>query len=266
MPVTIGFQGLCAIVSEKQDVASSATLDVLLVDTAKAGLNCAHEPQLFLPAAGLADPDKLTVPASGGRKLLSLAGRQVHILPGGKMPKAIGFKAAALHSVPEMKQACGIGTVDSDCFANPPQVKPIAGRIELPSGGKLFSERQSLTTNQWSFAPKVREDVCYHGFFAWEVLFELPEANSIVLDITTLAGDPEGQLTLQASSGKLAVNNICMTEAPRTPSNDTLVYYQLLDPPFSGANRPMTRSSSNCTIPKGNAPGIGCVPFLMSRT
>jgi hypothetical protein len=261
MPVTIGFQGLCAIVSEKQSVIASGSLDVLLVDAAKAGLHCPHDTELILPAAGLSDPGKLTKVDQKGQ-ILNLAGRQIRFVPIGQTAAAVGFRASNLHLIPEMKLACGIGTVDADCFAMPPQKTPVAGRIHLPAGGTLSSQPG---LDEWSFAPPIGNS-CYHGLFTWEVLYELPAAKSFLISVETLDGAIVGQLHLPDNGGKLTVNNVCNLEAPKTPSNDTLSYYRLIDPPFSGTDRPMTWNSPDCSIPKTSSPGIGCVPFLMSRT
>jgi hypothetical protein len=263
MPVTIGFQGLCAMVSEKQDVATSITLNVLLVDAIKAGLTCPHEQKLDLPAANLDDPNSLTVAgSSSSRRTLELAGKQLRFLPSGANTQQTGFGTANLNLIPEMRQVCNLGTVDSDCFSTAP-TKPIAARVTLPPGGTVSGNPGNLTAEEWSFAPPVSS--CYHGIFTKEVLFELPASDSVVIEVDTIGGRRLGTLTLRTTAASLNISNLCTREPIGTPSDDTLVYFELLDPPFSGI-LPRARPNATCTMPVTQSPGIGCVPFLLSQT
>lgn len=265
MSVTIAFQGLCALVSEVRDVAASKTLDAVLVDAEAAGLECAHVQSLDLPAANLEDPDSLTAAGTDpARRTLPLAGRQLKFLPDGVPPKQTGYLAVDLDLIPEMKQACAIGTVDKDCFGSQP-TKPVAARVELPGGGKLMGDRSQLTPRKWSFAPPV--GTCYNGFFVKQVLFELPAAVSIVISVETLAGDPVGKVTLKGSDAQVIVSNLCGEDPDpmNTASDDTLVYYTLLDPPFVGV-QPKAVENDTCTILPMASGGLGCVPFLLSRS
>jgi hypothetical protein len=263
MPVTITFQGLCGLVSETSSVATSRTLDVLLVDAAAAGLDCPHEQKLDLPAANLEDPDNLTVAgADASRRTLPLASRQLKFLPGGVVSTQIGFGTANVDLIPEMSKVCGIGTVDSGCFSNPP-TKPVASRVELPGGGTLSGDTSTKTGIEWSFAPAV--SVCYHGFFVKQSAFELPAADHIVIEVSTLNGQRLGNLTLRSTNDNLTLSNLCTRDPIGTPSDDTVVYFQLLDPPFAG-DRPLARNNPRCEVPLVHTGGIGCVPFIMSRT
>lgn len=264
MPVKITFQGLCGLVSETSNVATSRTLDVLLVDAAAVSppLPCPHEQKLDLPAANLEDPDNLTVAgASASRRTLALAGKQLRFLPGGVSSGGTGFGTANLNLIPEMRQVCNIGTVDSGCFSTPP-TKPVAARVELPGAGTISGNSGNMTAEEWSFAPPVT--TCYHGFFTKEVLFENPPADHIVIEVDTLGGQLLGRLTLRTTAANLTISNLCTEDPIGTPSDDTLVYFALLNPPFPGT-RPRARPNGTCTMPVTQSPGIGCVPFLLSR-
>jgi hypothetical protein len=218
---------------------------------------------LDLPAANLEDPDHLTVPgSSSSRRTLELAGKQLRFLPGGVRSGQTGFGTANLNLVPEMKQVCNIGTVDIDCFGTSP-TKPVAARVELPGGGTISGNPGNLTTEEWSFAPPV--SVCYHGLFTKEVQFENPAADHLVIAVETLDGQLRGRLTLRTTVASLTISNLCTEDPIGTPSDDTLVYFELLDPPFVGI-RPKARPNATCTVPVTDSPGIGCVPFLTSRT
>jgi hypothetical protein len=265
MPVTIAFQGLCGLVSETSNVATSGSLDVLLVDTSQTWLDCPHEQKLDLPASNLEDPDNLLEVAAPGapRRTLVLTGKQLKFLPGGVASRQSGFGTANVDRIPEMRQVCGIGTVDSGCFSNPP-TKPVAARVELPSGGTLSGDTNFSTTSEWSFVPPI--STCYHGIFVTQSHFDLPAADHVVIEVSTLEGQPLGNLTLRSTDASLTLSNICTRTPADTPSDDTLVYYELLDPPFADGDRPVARNSPICEIPPFHTGGLGCVPFLMSRS
>lgn len=265
MPVTITFQGLCGLVSETADIAKSNTLDVLLVDTSQTWLDCPHEQKLDLPTSNLEDPDNLLEAAAPGapRRTLMLMGKQLKFLPGGAASRQSGFGTTNVHMIPEMRQVCGIGTVDSGCFSNPP-TQPVAARVELPSGGTLCGDTNSSTTSEWSFVPPI--NTCYHGVFVTQSYFDLPAADHVIIEVSTLEGQTLGSLTLRSTNASLTLSNICVRNQADTTSDDTLVYYEILDPPFAAGDRPVARETPNCQVPPFHNGGLGCVPFLMSRS
>jgi hypothetical protein len=263
MPVTITFQGLCGLVSETADVAASRKLDVLLVDAIAGGLGCVHEQKLDLPAANLDDPRGLTEAGpDASRRILRLAGRNVKFLL--DAANQTGFETTNLQLIPEMRQVSGIGTVHSGCFETPP-TRPVSARVELPGGGKLSGDPNSRVSQEWSFAPPV--NLCYHERFAKQALLELPPTRQVVLEVETLNGTSEGSLTLRSTNANLTISNLCTTDSDplNADSDDTLVFFKLIEPPFSGALKPRARSNATCDLPVTDSPGIGCVPFLLSR-
>ncbi len=263
MAVNIGFKGLCAIVSETEDLATSRTLHVLVLEAKHPEVFCDHHAVLILPAIGLDDPDHLTVPdpADPSLRRMELAGRALAVLPGGRRPDSSGFGSSHLDLIPEMKRICGLATVDNDCFATPPTRMPIGARIELPAGGKVICDPAGVTPDVWSFVPKVGS--CYAKQFAWTPLFEVPEADEVVIKVDTLSGDPVGQLTLRSREASLVVSNLCDEEHPDASSDDVLFYYEILAPPFHG-DRPRARQSPDCTDIL-NGSGIGCIPARLFR-
>ena len=268
MPVTIGFEGLCAIVSETPNVQTSGSLDVLLIDAVGTGLVvCPHDGVMTLPAAGLEGDVNLTVadPADGARRRMDLAGKKLKFLPGGQFPNRGGITTSNLGLIPEMRQVCEIGTVDSGCFTTPP-TRPIAARIELPLGGTLSGNAGREKPEVWSFVPKV--NACYSGRFTWEALYELPAADHVVIEVKSIADDkPLGSLTLRTGEARIGVSNRCREDAPETPSDDPIVYYEILDPPFSeDLDRPLGRKTANCEVDDIlDGGGIGCIPYLLSK-
>jgi hypothetical protein len=196
MPVTISFRGLCALVSDSEEIQGSSTLDVVLVDAAAAGAHHPHIPRMrFREADLISDPGHLAEPDPvSGWLRLPLMSRRLKVLAQGS--SATGISAQSVDSLASLRRACGVGTIHEDCLADKPKLKPVASRIELPNGTIVCDV--DLAPNEWSFYPTPPGLKCYSGRFSKEVQHQF-DATQVEIQVKNFGETPH-TLTFSGSS------------------------------------------------------------------